>query len=119
MLTWDYGIQSITSSMTSAYSTDDPLLVDGYVISYHLSSNQFSNDKLEPNSVANSGGSGVGGAGNDDWQSVTISSSSTSTYTLQNLRCGSEYIVRIEAFNEMGSGKPSEPIRFSTLGTGN
>ncbi|KAH9419282.1 hypothetical protein DERP_005789 [Dermatophagoides pteronyssinus] len=78
-----------------------PLIVDGYVISYHLAQNYV----IDDNNI-----------GTEDWQSITISSSSTSSFTLRNLRCGSEYVTRIEAFNEMGSGRPSEMIRFSTLG---
>lgn len=78
-----------------------PLLVDGFVISYHLAQNYV----IEEPSIG------------EDWQSITISSSSTSSFILRNLRCGSEYVTRIEAFNEMGSGNPSETIRFSTLGS--
>ena len=79
-----------------------PLLVDGFVISYHLAQNYV----IDDNNI-----------GTEDWQSITISSSSTSSFMLRNLRCGSEYVTRIEAFNEMGSGRPSEMIRFSTLGS--
>lgn len=100
ILAWDYSGYTPTISPLSGYLDSEPLLVDGYVLSYHLATGDKHSET-------------------DDWQSVTISSSSASTYLLQNLRCGTEYIARIEAFNEMGTGKPSEPIRFSTLGTGN
>lgn len=124
MLSWDYSSllnnrnnagDSLYSISTSALIGNDiaadngnsldgsgPLLVDGYVISYHLAQNYIIDD-------AN--------IGTEDWQSVTISSSSATNFMLKNLRCGSEYVTRIEAFNEMGSGRPSEMIRFSTLGS--
>ena len=164
VLAWDYGQQlqpfsssslvssssnsagPSSSSQDSSNSRDrdsagGPLLVDGYVISYHVapvrsildsaSGNGFYVDSSKDSDLLliPDGGSGSSGSSSssssssslksaDDWQSVTISSPSTASFTLRNLRCGTEYIARIEAFNEMGSGRPSELLRFSTLGSG-
>ena len=116
-------------------------MVDGYVISYHVSSaKQYENYYYQNNNNKQLGSltssssdlisNSISGSSsstssidkqqqqNDDWQSVTISSPSTSSFTIRNLRCGTEYICRIEAFNEMGSGRPSDLLRFSTLGSG-
>ncbi len=163
VLAWDYGqqlqpfsssslVSSNSAGPSSSSSSQDssngrdrdsaggPLLVDGYVISYHVApvrsildsangngfyvdSSKDSDLLLIPDGGGSSGSSSSSSSSSslksaDDWQSVTISSPSTASFTLRNLRCGTEYIARIEAFNEMGSGRPSELLRFSTLGSG-
>ena len=132
VLSWDYGTSQMQTSSSEAGGGGGPLLVDGYVISYHVSSvRQHDNhlglldfiESIGTNSGSTSSSSSSSSStstnmNNDDWQSVTISSPSTSSFTIRNLRCGTEYIGRIEAFNEMGSGRPSELLRFSTLGNG-
>lgn len=54
----------------------------------------------------------------NNWETITVSKK-LSGYTLRNLRCGTNYRLRVEAFNEMGSGEASDILEFSTLGRGN
>lgn len=50
-----------------------------------------------------------------DWDPIQLSRQQR-TFVLKNLRCGSEHVAKVEAFNEVGQGKPSEELRFSTTG---
>ncbi len=54
---------------------------------------------------------------NNNWETISVSSKMTG-YTLRSLRCGTGYRLRVEAFNEMGSGEQSDTLEFSTLGRG-
>lgn len=53
----------------------------------------------------------------NNWETISVSEK-LQGHTLQNLRCGTLYQIRVEAFNEMGSGEPSDVLQFSTLGQG-
>lgn len=39
-------------------------------------------------------------------------------YLFSNLLCGTKYLAKICAFNEVGKGEESQEIRFSTDGSG-
>lgn len=68
---------------------------------------------------ASDGMKGGGGAGSiiNNWETISVSSKMNG-YTLRSLRCGTSYRLRVEAFNEMGSGEQSDTLEFSTLGRG-
>jgi Down syndrome cell adhesion molecule len=51
----------------------------------------------------------------DEWHEITIDRRSTS-YTLENLQCGTEYEFTIAAFNKIGSGSASEALSIKTAG---
>lgn len=51
----------------------------------------------------------------EDWKSVRLSKNQRS-HVLPDLLCGSKYITKISAFNEVGLGESSEEIRFATEG---
>lgn len=53
----------------------------------------------------------------NNWETISVSEK-IQGHTLRNLRCGTLYQVRVEAFNEMGNGEPSDVLQFSTLGQG-
>jgi hypothetical protein len=74
---------------------DDPNQVDGFIISFRGESDQIV-----------------------QWETVQLTRQHKS-YVLRNLKCGTAYIVKIEAFNEVGNGKPSDELRFTTSGKGN
>ena len=76
---------------------DDSNQVDGYIISYR-------ND-------------GTGQQTGSQWETIQLTRQHKS-YVLRNLRCGTTYIVKVEAFNEVGTGRPSDELRFTTNGKG-
>lgn len=53
----------------------------------------------------------------NNWETISVSDKHQG-HTLRNLRCGTLYQIRLEAFNEMGSGESSDVLQFSTLGQG-
>jgi hypothetical protein len=74
---------------------DDANQVDGFIISFRSEGDQIV-----------------------QWETVQLTRQHKS-YVLRNLKCGTNYIVKIEAFNEVGNGKPSDELRFTTSGKGN
>lgn len=51
----------------------------------------------------------------DEWETVRLSRHQRK-YVLSNLLCGNKYIIKISAFNEVGSSDASDEIHFSTEG---
>jgi hypothetical protein len=82
---------------------DDGNQVDGFIISYRID--------------AGAGGGGAGSEQSAQWETIQLTRQHKS-YVLRNLRCGTTYIVKIEAFNEVGTGRASDELRFTTVGKG-
>ncbi|CAG2122094.1 unnamed protein product, partial [Medioppia subpectinata] len=78
--------------------------VDGFIISYRTDTTTGS---------ANSGT--AGSEQSAQWETIQLTRQHKN-YVLRNLRCGTTYIVKIEAFNEVGTGRPSDELRFTTQG---
>ena len=76
---------------------DESNQVDGYIISYR--------------------NEGSGQQTSAQWETIQLTRQHKS-YVLRNLRCGTTYIIKVEAFNEVGTGKPSDELRFTTNGKG-
>lgn len=54
----------------------------------------------------------------NEWETISLSEKYNS-YTLRNLKCGTLYRIKVEAFNEMGNGEASDVLEFVTVGQGN
>ena len=51
----------------------------------------------------------------DVWETIRLPRSQRK-HTLTNLNCGQKYSVKLTGLSEVGSGRSSEELRFSTLG---
>ena len=98
-------------------------IVDGFIISYRsivknsaLQESEHDEFYRKQKSVSTSL-SGSQTSISDNWETISVSGR-INTYVLRSLRCGTHYRVRVEAFNDMGSGESSDLLEFSTLGKG-
>ena len=116
------------SGPSSASSSTSATAIDGFIISYRAV-NRLSKVSSPFESIENDGMISAGensgrkslsmnsNINNNNWETISVSSKMNG-YTLRSLRCGTGYRLRVEAFNEMGSGEQSDTLEFSTLGRG-
>lgn len=95
--------------------------IDGYIISYRAMSRKY---VLESGSIdaaeralieQNNKMTSMKLLNTNSWETITVTRKASS-YTLRNLRCGTNYRLKVEAFNEMGNGLPSDTLEFATIG---
>ncbi|XP_054158871.1 cell adhesion molecule DSCAM-like [Oppia nitens] len=108
-LIWDL-MSSSSSSSSSLFKDSDGNQVDGFIISYRMDGNSgVTTGALAEHMASNNNNI------NNNWETIQLSGQHKK-YVLRNLRCGTSYIVKVEAFNDVGTGRPSDELRFSTVG---
>lgn len=107
-------------------SHDQPMAnIDGYIISFyaiykHSPVYQDRKDRTDVESVDTNEDSTEQRKyyQTNNWETISVSEK-FNTYTLRNLKCGTLYRIKVEAFNEMGNGESSDVLEFATMGQGN
>lgn len=120
----------IVTDFESLESISNSINIDGFIISYRplvkrvsMSYTSLGVDDYDIDDQDDSLNNDFGSRSYErkyqanNWETISVSEK-LQGHTLQNLRCGTLYQIRVEAFNEMGSGEPSDVLQFSTLGQG-
>jgi hypothetical protein len=85
--------ESLSSQQSLASSAESDELLSGFILSYKRNED----------------------AGIDEWEKVRLAKSAR-RHVLSNLLCGNKYVIRMIAFNEVGSSDASDEVHFSTSG---